>query len=970
MPRRLLWAVGYQADTFKPGDVLSGRYLCQASRIFLDQQPGIPPGTLADVPKAVLPYLHLVSYQVHLPQVYGWVDAELSSGEVTRLMLLENAALLSTVTAPTQSYPVDPSRITQPDPSPKQIPCLLPSLHRAWPHAPAGQQLNWLWQMARLWSPLAAEQVAATLLKEKLIRVEGPLIRLLELRFGLNTAVIPSLRPDDSPSAMSAPTLVQLGAFWGTLMDQAAPEIREFGQSLCQHLVAERLTGPDMLQDILMDGIHQVGRSHTLQVRIATQTDKGPSRSGNEDACFPPEGSVVVLQDALTAEEDSGLAIVCDGIGGHQGGAIASDLAIKTIAQQISQSTHRLAGIAAIQADLKQTIAQANDVISQSNDDKQRRDRQRMGTTVVMGLLHGRDCYITHVGDSRAYWVTQWGCHQITLDDDVVSRETRLGYGTYRNILYQPNSGALVQALGMGPSRNLYPTVQRLMLEGEGLLLLCSDGLSDQDLIEACWEEVLRPVLLEEESDLGMVSQQLVDLANTHNGHDNVTVGLIHWQIRQTTPVQVNGAIDLSAFITQEMEIDRTAPRRRPITGLSPLPDSQEISQATQSQEMRGISSITPTAGDRPFRAQTGTHLQETDLEVQPQLASPDQTPQADSSVSTDAGMADSAAPTIGLERLSLDSSSPNDALPNAPDEPVGKTDQPPDSSPSTSPWVQILVLIVAIASLGMAGLLAYIWVPAISDRVNAILDIEAPTRPRDEGTSDLDGPDGLGLPSDTDPAAEPSLGIGSVVQLQALPTSPPNPETPSPDSSMQPPLQLLALDSTPDEALSSVPPAQVLGTVPWGSVLIITGSFEVPAPDPNVSPTDGAMGDTMGDMRGSDRTPNSPPPSRSSEASSLNANSPDTNPPTTDRPRPLTGEREVLLAGRWLEVQLCVVPTTGNAPASVTSLAPGAIGWVPESTLRSLTQKQFDPSMTPPDLCPLPSNPPLEASPSPEAAN
>ncbi|MEB3230574.1 MAG: protein phosphatase 2C domain-containing protein [Leptolyngbyaceae bacterium] len=937
LPRRLLWAVGYQADTFTPGEVISGRYRCKASRIFLDQQPGIPPGTLVDVPKTVLPYLHLISHQIHLPQVYGWVDAELKSGEVTRLLLLENAALLSLVAAPTQIYPVDPSRNTQPDPLPKHSPCLLPSLHRAWPHASAAQQLHWLWQLARLWPPLASEQVAATLLKAHLIRVEGPLIRILELRFGLNPTTLTSRSPGESPSAISVPTLVQLGVFWLDLMTQAAPAIQDFGQALCQHMIEGRLADPMVLQDILGDAIDQIGRSQTLRIGIATQTDKGPSRGANEDACFPAEGSVMGLEDILNSQEDGGLVIVCDGIGGHQGGAIASDLAIKTIAQQVRQSTHRLAKIAAIQADLKQAIAQANDVISQTNDDNQRRDRQRMGTTVVMGLLHGRDCYITHVGDSRAYWVTQWGCHQLTLDDDVVSRETRLGYGTYRSILYQPNSGALVQALGMSASKNLYPTVQRLILEGEGLLLLCSDGLSDQDLIESCWEAVLRPVLLGEASDLGTVSQQLVDLANTHNGHDNVTVGLIHWQVRQTAPAPLAGVIDLSAFITQDGEATaaRTpssqrpgTARRRPITDLSPLPDSQE---------MGGISGVAPTPSDRPRTANPGTVMRTrgsspSTAMTNPQVAAeglpPDPNPNADSN------RADVSTPAIGLQRLNLETGPTA-----APDGTRADAGVEQAAAPPPSILVRVMVVAGAIASLGMVSLLAYVWVPSISDRVHAILGIESPRRSPD---TDDDGRDESNGTIDNS-----SLSVGRVVQIQAFPPATSADSDSSPDLASQSPLQLLALDSAPDYSdptlfpSSSVPQAEVLGTIPWGSILVVRGSFEVP--DPN--------SDLSSNLESQQGGANTLADDRATDGSSANGDL-----TVSDGSSATSGERVMLMAGRWLEVQLCMVPTSASPSTPTADLAAGTVGWVPESLLRSVVQNQSAPS-TARELCPLPPN-------------
>ena len=120
----------------------------------------------------------------------------------------------------------------------------------------------------------------------------------------------------------------------------------------------------------------------------------------------------------------------------------------------------------------------------------------------------------------------------MTLDDDVASREVRLGYSFYRQALHQPSSGSLVQALGMSASSMLYPTVQRLIPDEDCIFLLCSDGLSDNERVEEAWEVDILP-LLERSGpiDLATLAQRLVELGNKRNGYDNVTVGLIHYQV-------------------------------------------------------------------------------------------------------------------------------------------------------------------------------------------------------------------------------------------------------------------------------------------------------------------------------------------------------------------------------------------------------------------------------------------------------
>jgi len=186
---------------------------------------------------------------------------------------------------------------------------------------------------------------------------------------------------------------------------------------------------------------------------------------------------LVMLTPAPENAKPTALVVVCDGIGGHEGGNIASNLAIAIVQQRLQTAllAAALDDPVALTLELKRTAIAANDTIVQRNDTEHRHDRQRMGTTLVMALGRNHELYLTHVGDSRAYRITRTGYHQVTLDDDLASREVRMGYGLYRDALQQPSSGSLVQALGMNASM-LHPTVQRFFLDEECLFLLCSDG--------------------------------------------------------------------------------------------------------------------------------------------------------------------------------------------------------------------------------------------------------------------------------------------------------------------------------------------------------------------------------------------------------------------------------------------------------------------------------------------------------------
>ncbi|MBE9225748.1 protein phosphatase 2C domain-containing protein [Phormidium sp. LEGE 05292] len=505
LEKRYLWVVGKGVEALKPGKLIGDRFLLKQERILLDTQPGIPLPYTEDIADWILPYLRLFPYQLQVPQVYGKLPPH-KKGKYTDIWLLEQSAIQ-----------VIPNQ--KPGKSPMLI--LLPELTKVWHDATPMRQLNWLWQIAHLWQPLESEGVAASLLDSQLLRVEGQVVRLLELQ----------------KSPVPEPTLRELGQFWWQLVPKAKPEIEEFLEQLCQKMIAEELESSEELIGELDQILEVVGRSQTCSYQIITLTDTGPTRQRNEDACFPPPSPQGVKR-AENCHSSSPTVIVCDGIGGHEGGNVASGLAIETVQQWLDKFPQKLnSNHFDLVTELENSVCEANDRISQRNDNEGRSERQRMGTTLVMAKGYPHEVYITHVGDSRAYWITSKGCHQVTLDDDIASREVRLGYSLYRESLQQVGTGALVQALGMSSSHHLRPTVQRFIIDEDCIFLLCSDGLSDNDRVEQNWDKEILPVL-EKKINLSTAAAKLIEIANIQNGHDNVTVGLVYYQVKQNSPQQ------------------------------------------------------------------------------------------------------------------------------------------------------------------------------------------------------------------------------------------------------------------------------------------------------------------------------------------------------------------------------------------------------------------------------------------------
>lgn len=478
-----LWAI---ASSHSAGTILDRRYVVMAPQIWLDTKPA-EPADLPNLPDLVLPYLRLHNLRLHLPELRGFFQADGRS-----IPLLTNV-------------PIDDTGK------------LYPALGALWPQTTPVRQLAWFWQMLMLWEPLSEQGVASSLLAAENLRVEGWRVRLRELHL------------DQAP-----PTLKDLAALWLRWISPTKSPLVPALQQLCQDMQAGETIQAIALR--LNALLLQQSAQLPIRLKTASATTSGTIRTLNEDACYPP-----VNESGDLAE----LAIVCDGIGGHAGGEVASQLAVRSLYLQI----RALVADALVQAEplpptvimqqLEAIVRVVNNLIASQNDAHGRADRQRMGTTLVMALqlpqatatgANAHELYLVHTGDSRAYWLTPRYCHLLTVDDDLAGREVRMGRSLYAQAQQRSDGGALTQALGTREADWLRPTVQRLILDEDGVLLLCSDGVSDGGLIEQNWEDLTRQVL-KGKATLAAVAQSWIELANEKNGSDNATAVLMHCQL-------------------------------------------------------------------------------------------------------------------------------------------------------------------------------------------------------------------------------------------------------------------------------------------------------------------------------------------------------------------------------------------------------------------------------------------------------
>lgn len=530
--RPFLWAIGEGVPAMAIGQRIRDRYRVIAPQIWQDTRPDLPPDIPDTLPATALPYLQAHPLRLHAPGLYGILGRTVASP----ILLLENS-------------PIHP-----------QSGELYPGIVEAFEQAPSVRQLSWLWQLWELWAPLQELGVASSLLSLENIRVEGWRVRLQSL-----TTAPESI----SPAA--------LALAWSPLVAAADPAI---ARSLSE--IVNLLEIPEdpenFAQELNQLLLHQAAHLR-VRLSIAGASEAGPNLPRNEDACFP-DGKL------LPPETYPQLAIVCDGVGGHAEGDVASHLAVQSLQLQLqgllaeANETSEPIAPQVIGQQLEAVIRIVNDVINHQNDSKSRADRQRMGPTLVMavvvpqsvqteaGWTQVNELYIAHVGDSRAYWITPDYCHLLTVDDNILGREVSTGRLTRLQALQQrPDAEALTQAIGTRSAERLRPHIQRFVLQESGVLLLCTDGLSDGDRIEHAWANYIG-LIIKDIVSLEAAVASWIELANQKNGHDNTSVVLMHCRI---TPKL---AADSSLVPQADPLESRLTPSAEALLYGEPLPES------------------------------------------------------------------------------------------------------------------------------------------------------------------------------------------------------------------------------------------------------------------------------------------------------------------------------------------------------------------------------------------------------------
>lgn len=236
-------------------------------------------------------------------------------------------------------------------------------------------------------------------------------------------------------------------------------------------------------------------------MEIFSKTDKGMVRSSNQDA---------ELYGAF--ENGDVWAVVCDGMGGANGGSVASNTAVDEIADKLRESYRSSMSGNAVRDMIGKAIQAAN--IKVYIEAQENLSLRGMGTTVVVVIVSGDTAYIAHAGDSRAYLLTGGAIRQLTTDHSVVQAMVDKGELTADEARHHPRKNLITRALGVKPRLDI-DYCECPLVKGD-IILMCSDGLSNY--VE---ENEIYNILRSNDSRTAV--DKLINTANANGGGDNIT---------------------------------------------------------------------------------------------------------------------------------------------------------------------------------------------------------------------------------------------------------------------------------------------------------------------------------------------------------------------------------------------------------------------------------------------------------------
>lgn len=295
-----------------------------------------------------------------------------------------------------------------------------------------------------------------------------------------------------------------------------------------------------VLQGAIINSFMEQGRTYAVEQPALNQSTfpngvhllaAGNSDAGDVRRSEPNEDSVLVLQLQRVHESNAvpaGVFIMADGMGGHDYGQVASRMAVNLIAERMTrellgaplQTERNGEPVQEPQEDdlvglLRNTIEEANLALCQKNQ----QDKTDMGCTLTGCMIVGEHAYIANVGDSRTYMVRGGQIYKLTTDHSLVGQLVAGGLIEPDDVYTHPSRSQIFRSLGDKP--NVQVDIFKQQLAPGDILLSCSDGL---------WEMVRDPQIesiLNSAPDPQTACAQLIDMANTNGGEDNISAVIV-----------------------------------------------------------------------------------------------------------------------------------------------------------------------------------------------------------------------------------------------------------------------------------------------------------------------------------------------------------------------------------------------------------------------------------------------------------
>jgi protein phosphatase len=240
-------------------------------------------------------------------------------------------------------------------------------------------------------------------------------------------------------------------------------------------------------------------------------TDRGMVRKNNEDSiCFVDYAHTPVA-----------LGVVADGVGGHEGGEVASQMAVELIEEYVRKKVLQAnSGGGYIEHWLERTLLNAiqhanQEIVNVRNHDKQ---LASMATTVVTYLIKDQTLFLAYLGDSRCYRWRKHNLEQLSHDHTVAQQMLDEGDVNEDQIKYTPYHHVLSRALGLDEELDI--DTLETTLEDNDVYLLCSDGLTN------CLNDQQIEEIISQKSDITDCAEELIASANDRGGGDNISVVL------------------------------------------------------------------------------------------------------------------------------------------------------------------------------------------------------------------------------------------------------------------------------------------------------------------------------------------------------------------------------------------------------------------------------------------------------------